>query len=129
MVILGKDATSCAYCVFVNTLRNSIGDCTNGGETAHNARFVLYTWRMSRAAVLLDAQRLGFLPSEVLHACRNEVCGEYVADVITRRHAWHMAGGNFVFSPDARYREVTGVAYPISVHDRVYAESEGGLGK
>ena len=29
-----------------------------------------------------------------------------------------MAGGNYVIAPGSRYREVTGVRYPIPVHDR-----------
>ena len=100
LVILGKDATSCAYCVFVYTLRNSIGDCTNGGETAKIDRFALYTWRMSRAAVLLDAKQRNLQPSEVLHARIRHINGSiYIhADVITRRGEHHMAGGNFVYS-------------------------------
>ena len=84
-------------------------------------RFVLYTWRMSRAAVLLDAERQGLPPSNCLHGRRRVINGrEYIhADVLTRPEKWHMAGGNFVYSCDSRYREVTGIHYPISVHDRV----------
>jgi hypothetical protein len=30
----------------------------------------------------------------------------------------YMAGGNFVYTSDSSYRDITGVEYPISVHDR-----------
>lgn len=117
---LDKNNLQCAYSVFVYTLREASGDCTNGGETAKIDRFMLYTWRMSCAAVLLDAQRRHLQPSECLHACRRMLSREYIhANVLTRSGEWHMAGGNFVYSCDSRYSEVTGIVYPISVHDRV----------
>lgn len=110
-----------AYQIDVYTLREKSKDCTNGGETASIDRFILYTWRMSRAAVLLDVERRELPLAKCLHACLRVIYGrEYIhADVLTRSGKWHMAGGNFVFSCDSRYREVTGINYPISVHDRV----------
>ena len=49
---LDKNNLQCAYSVFVYTLREASGDCTNGGETAKIDRFMLYTWCMSRAETL-----------------------------------------------------------------------------
>ena len=118
---LDRNKLACAYNINVYTLRERSGDCTNGGETAATDRFILYTWRMSRAAVLLDVERRGLPLSNCLHGHRRVINGrEYIhADVLTRPEKWHMAGGNFVFSCDSRYCEVTGIHYPISVHDRV----------
>lgn len=121
LAILDQYAQRCAYSVGVTTLRQAAEDFSNDGETAHNVSFVLYTWRMTHAAVLLDAKRRNLPQSKVLHAClrRFNSCEYINADVITRPGERHVAGGNFVFSFEPRYREVTGIHYPISVHDRV----------
>lgn len=31
---------------------------------------------------------------------------------------WYMAGGNFLYTSDSRFREITKSKYPISIHDR-----------
>jgi hypothetical protein len=41
------------------------------------------------------------------------VDGEYRLD------SWLMMGGNYVSTSDSRYREITGIAYPVPVHDRI----------
>lgn len=64
-----------AYQIDVYTLREKSKDCTNGGETASIDRFILYTWRMSRAAVLLDVERRELPLAKCLHACRRVIYG------------------------------------------------------
>lgn len=40
------------------------------------------------------------------------------AEPIIGRSKWHMAGGNFVKSSDSRFKNLTGIGYPVPVHDR-----------
>ena len=49
-----------------------------------------------------------------------DCCGETYVDAkplyFPRR--WYMAGGNFLYTSDSRYKEITGISYPVSIHDR-----------
>jgi hypothetical protein len=113
----------------VSILRDArIGDCTNGGVTSpkHGAvSAILVTDEALWFALALDAadiaqavargavvlrlvRRWAGTPNEYLHA---EPIGE-APDC----HVGPMAGGNFVFSSDSRFRAVC--PYPIPVHDR-----------
>lgn len=117
-------AIDCAFMVKVDTLRERRGGCTNGGETDNIDSFYLFSDKMSRAAVVVYAHDAGFPENKILHLKRRVIFGsEYIhADVITRPGSWHMAGGNFVYTCDGRYEEITGgLAYPVQVHDRVEA--------
>lgn len=121
---LKREVNACAYYIHVNVLRNGNGyDCTNGGETAQCDCFTLFTHRMNRNAVILAIEEMGLNPAECLQVENRKPCGNdyYNAVLLTpgRRDKWHSFGGNFVYSSDSRYREVTSLPYPISVHDRV----------
>ena len=117
------NAIKCAFVVKVDTLRERDGGCTNGGETDTIDSFYLFSDKMSRAAVVVYAHDAGFPENKILHLKRRVIFGsEHIhADVITRPGSWHMAGGNFVYSCDGRYKEVSGIHYPVQVHDRVEA--------
>lgn len=77
-------------------------DCTNNGLTSK-----------------VDMLTLGTIESDSDLVI--ERCGTYVNAVPRNFNSnkWVMCGGNFVFSSDARYKELTKLDYPISVHDRV----------
>ena len=34
------------------------------------------------------------------------------------RKRWYMMGGNFLYTSDSRFKEITGISYPIAIHDR-----------
>lgn len=40
------------------------------------------------------------------------------AGSIINRGKWYMVSGNFIYSTDSRLRELTGVLYLASTHDR-----------
>ena len=97
--------TACVY-------RSTLGDCTNGGISS--ARRELY---------ILAKEKGPFEPEDIRECVYIEwrnVCGEQYIDckpAYFKRH-WYMAGGNFLYSSDSRFREITKSQYPISIHDR-----------
>lgn len=34
------------------------------------------------------------------------------------RECWYMAGGNILYTSDSRFKQITGISYPIAIHDR-----------
>lgn len=100
--------------VLYQTYGGVISDCTNGGVTSKNERVILVP---EGVAIPENAS----LP--VLKVVRRNIGGKpYLhAEPVNRPGAgtmgtW-MAGGNFLYSCDSRFR--TWVSeYPISVHDR-----------
>ena len=96
--------------VFV--LRSTLGDCTNGGVTSNCNSFILTDEENPPSDVngtpVLKIVRRMFGQEEYVHA---EPVFQPTGLV------GPMAGGNFVYTSDSRYR--IGVAsYPIAVHDR-----------
>lgn len=94
--------------------RDSIGsgDCTNGGISSR--RKELY---------ILSENGGPFEPSDVRECVtiehRQVMDKEYVnAKPVYHKKRWYMAGGNFLYTGDSRYKEITGISYPVSIHDR-----------
>ncbi len=40
------------------------------------------------------------------------------AEPIVDRGKWHMFGGNYLKTSDSRFKNLTGIRYPVPVHDR-----------
>lgn len=91
---------------------NRLGDCTNNGISAYASD--LY---------IMSAQKGPFEPEDIRQCVYiewREVCGEQYIDCkpayFPKR--WYMAGGNFRYTSDSRFREITKSKYPIPIHDR-----------
>lgn len=101
----------------VEVYRNDFRDCTNGGISSKY-----------RELYILSDYGGPFEPEDIRECVKlefREIAGErYVnAKPVYFPGRWYMAGGNFLYSSDSRYKELTGISYPISVHDR-YEGSE-----
>ena len=100
-------------CLMAGVYRdNKLGDCTNNGISAHASD--LY---------ILAEQKGPFEPEDIRQCVYIEwrnCCGEQYIDCkpayFPKR--WYMAGGNFLYTSDSRFREITKSKYPISIHDR-----------
>lgn len=99
--------------VMYETYGGKISDCTNGGVTSKHERVILVP---EGAEVPKDAKmpvlkvvRRTFGGKPYLHAEPIEAVGA--------GRTGYMAGGNFVYSCDSRYRQWV-CEYPIAVHDR-----------
>lgn len=90
-----------------------ISDCTNGGITSKNERVILVPEGVmpptNSNLPVLKVVRRNIGGRDYLHA-------EPLAAPGAGNIGW-MAGGNFVYSCDSRYRQWV-CDYPISVHDR-----------
>lgn len=93
-------------------LRDSLGDCTNGGISSERKELYIMT-----------KEKYPFEPDDLRQCVGIEIrdcCGETYVDAkplyFPRR--WYMAGGNFLYTSDSRYKEITGISYPVSIHDR-----------
>lgn len=103
-------------CLTAYVYRNSLGDCTNGGIS--ESRRELY---------ILSTTKGPFEPQDIRECVYiewREIAGkEYInckPAYFPKR--WYMAGGNFLYSSDSRFREITKSEYPISIHDRYEGE-------
>lgn len=99
-------------CLTAYVYRDSLGDCTNGGISA--TRRELY---------ILSATKGPFEPQDIRECVYiewREVMGEEYIDCKPAyfRKRWYMAGGNFLYTSDSRFKEITKSKYPISIHDR-----------
>lgn len=91
---------------------NRMGDCTNNGISAHASD--LY---------ILSEQKGPFEPEDIRQCVYIEwrnCCGDQYIDCkpayFPKR--WYMVGGNFLYTSDSRFREITKSSYPIPIHDR-----------
>ena len=87
------------------------GDCTNGGISAER-----------RELYILDSDG-PFEPSDIRECViveRKMILGhEHInAKPVYCQNKWYMMGGNFLYTSDSRFREYTGLSYPIPIHDR-----------
>lgn len=84
-------------------------DCTNGGISS--TRDMLY---------ILDKETHIFEPSDLRECVTVEQSSTLSirAKPIFCPGRWYMAGGNFLYTSDSRFREVTGCSYPVPIHDR-----------
>lgn len=51
---------------------------------------------------------------------KREVIGQEYVDCKPAycRKRWYMAGGNILYTSDSRFKQITGISYPIAIHDR-----------
>lgn len=115
-----------AYMIGAEVLRNARGgDCTNGGASSRFATLYVYSDFISEAAALLDIEQRGLDVAQCFRV-RCVECGDnrfyHVKPLDPALSGkWTMMGGNFVYTCDGRWYEVTGHHYPLPVHDRVEA--------
>lgn len=102
----------------VHVLRSTLGDCTNGGVSSRTDSFDLFAPHLTFAQVADHCLEKGIDMNKALKlVCREHP--DYIhAEPIIDRGKWYMAGGNFVKSSDSRFKDLTGIRYPVPVHDR-----------
>lgn len=128
LVYMGEVWTGCKYqdevkdwmhsnfkierCLTAEVYRSALGDCTNDGISKNR-----------RELYILSDQKGPFEPQDIRECVYIEwrnVMGEQYIDckpAYCKKH-WYMAGGNFLYSSDSRFKEITKSKYPISIHDR-----------
>lgn len=119
-----KHAIERAYCITAEVYRDSyLGDCTNGGASSRFKQLHIYSDMISPEAALLDAKERGLFIEKCFRVGHVEYQGKWFFHVkpLDPKLAgkWTMMGGNFVYTCDGRWEEVTNSSYPLPVHDRI----------
>lgn len=99
-------------CLTAEVYRSSLGDCTNNGISSY-----------TRELYILDAQKGPFEPDDIrqcVYIEKREIMGQEYVDCKPAycRKRWYMAGGNILYTSDSRFKQITGISYPIAIHDR-----------
>ena len=99
-------------CLTAEVYRSSLGDCTNNGISSY-----------ARELYILDAQKGPFEPDDIrqcVYIEKREIMGQEYVDCKPAycRKCWYMAGGNILYTSDSRFKQITGISYPIAIHDR-----------
>ncbi len=101
-------------------LRSTLGDFTNNGVTSRQKDIYLFNGGTSEEIQayaddhVIDYEQC-FKVEVLWEGQKNEY--HRAIPAFKQGKIW-MAGGNYAYSCDSRYSEVTGITYPISVHDR-----------
>jgi len=124
LMIAKHNAREQAYMTTAHVYRDTaLGDCTNHGASSRFDMLYIYAEHLSTPAALLDIQQHNLNIEQCFQVHRIIVGGKPFFNIkpLDPRLSgkWKMFGGNFAYSCDSRYREVTGISYPIPVHDRI----------
>lgn len=99
-------------------LRSSLGDCTNGGVSSCSDSLELFAPQLSFAQVANYCLENGIDVNKVVKLVYRESLDYIHAEPIVDRGKWHMFGGNYLKTSDSRFKDLTGISYPVPVHDR-----------
>lgn len=117
----------------INVYRDSNGmDCTNNGASAKYKTLYLFAenTNLAEAAEFVDvnSDRVKAEQCFVVEVLRRGQKDEYrrAVPLFPRRDAICMAGGNWGYLCGSGYRMISGLAYPISIHDRYETQEEYG---
>lgn len=96
----------------------ALGDCTNGGISSRSDALELFAPHLSFAQVADYCFENGIDVNKAVKLVYRENLDYIHAEPIVNRGKWYMFGGNFVKSSDSRFKKLTGISYPVPVHDR-----------
>lgn len=99
-------------------LYNSLGDCTAGGVSSRVHDFQVFAPSLSFAQVVNHCIEEGIDLHRVLKLVYRENLDYIHAEPVIMRGKHYMSGGNFIYTTDSRFKELTGIRYPVSIHDR-----------
>lgn len=104
-------------------------DCTAGGITSieNREKFRNHYYLFSACLSMLDITEIIIEQNIPMDQClqveERTIGGKIYKSAVPinllSSGVWHMFGGNYLMTSDSRYKEVTGMSYPLPVHDRV----------
>lgn len=99
-------------------LSSSLGDCTNGGVSSRSDSLELFAPHLSFAQVASYCLENGIDVNKAVKLVCQENFDYVHAEPIIDRGKWYMFGGNYLKTSDSRFKDLTGISYPVPVHDR-----------
>lgn len=122
------------YILPLTVLRNSLGDCTFGGISSKATQLYLVgikeegSKEVTYMENLLKEEKklyIGYSSENCTHVIliKRKLFGQeadYIVPLdLYKSGKWYMAGGNFAYTSDSRFSEITGHRYPLPIFDRV----------
>ena len=104
-------------CIPASVYRNTLGDCTNNGISSDAKDLILPLIKDIDTSNLENGCLNGIPVVRVVKRVFGYGSYIHVEPILEESHC--MAGGNFLYSCDARFRDAIGHSYPVSIHDRV----------
>ena len=106
-------------CLKVDVYRCPVGDCTNDGISSFFSELLVYCPFGPLSFDPAVESPLNFC-AVFSHYGVAYVCPAVAAEdgTVLPRPGWWMYGGNIAETSDSRFREMTGVFYPLRIHDR-----------
>lgn len=97
-------------------------DCTNHGVSEKRNHFILYSADTTIEQIKAEIEKLnGRMKIEDCLLVKGKSDYIYctpVFEVNGKVSTGFMAGGNFIYSSDSRFEEISGCSHPIPIHDR-----------
>lgn len=109
---------------------NRLCDCTNNGVSANYDTLFLCREYVTKDDVLEYCKETGENPQRFLKVEEIRSCRRNYARLVQFVHPNNdkviggMAGGNYLTSCDSRFSEITGIPYPLAIHDRYETQIE-----
>jgi hypothetical protein len=99
-------------------LRDVLGDCTNGGVSSCSDSLELFAPHLSFAQVVSYCLENGIDVNKAVKLVYRENLDYVHAEPIVDKGKWYMFGGNYLKTSDSCFKDLTGIRYPVPVHDR-----------
>ena len=99
-------------------LRDALGDCTNDGVSSRSDTLELFAPHLSFAQVADYCLENGINMNKAVKLVYQANFDYIHAEPIVDRGKWYMFGGNYLKTSDSRFKDLTGIRYPVPVHDR-----------
>lgn len=99
-------------------LRDALGDCTNEGVSSRSETLELFAPHLSFAQVANHCLENGIDVNKAVKLVYRANLDYVHAEPIVNRGKCYMFGGNYLKTSDSRFKDLTGISYPVPIHDR-----------
>ena len=97
-------------------------DCTNGGISSRSNKIYLFKEYLDKDEIIRFMKDILKENEEQAFIVETLKMGNHIyqrAIQVCPKLGILMAGGNYAYSSDSKYEKISGIPYPISLHDRV----------
>ena len=110
------DASLLGY--YASAARKACEAVLAGGVSSRSNTLELFAPHLSCAQVANYCLENGIDVNSVVKLVYRENLDYIHAEPIVDRGRWYMFGGNYLKTSDSRFKDLTGIRYPVPVHDR-----------
>lgn len=107
----------------INVFTDKSGiDCTNGGVSSRYNKIYLFKEYLDKNEIIRFMKDILKENEEQAFIVETLKMGSHIyerAIQVKHKSGILMAGGNYAYSSDSRYKDISKISYPISLHDRI----------